>query len=191
MSSLNEGIDESSNVSEATRSKVITHNYGVAGTNPLTDYSSRINVLLCDAMANRWDSDVSDGGTIYPTRADMFFLNTWMMGQKDIEVIFREGFDDTPVQLRTTDWRFQGHLTTVDVHIFVRGKGGDVEPDTLGAVIRGLEKIIALNRTSLILNSWCEVVSTQPGPLEKIDSNQSLWHWLMKVRVGYYKVRTL
>jgi hypothetical protein len=56
MSSYNEVIDESTDVAETTRTRVVTYTYGVAGTSPLTDYSSRINVLLCDAIANRWDT---------------------------------------------------------------------------------------------------------------------------------------
>jgi hypothetical protein len=173
----------------------MSSSYGIAGSSPFADYASRINVLLCDAIKARWNQDVH-GDIIppipYPSAADdIIWLNTWYTGSRDIELIFKEEFDDTPVQLRTTDWRYQGHITTVNLHIFVRGVGGDVEPAILGQVIRGLEKVVALNRTSLILNGWCEVISTQPGPTERSDSNQTLWHVLMKIRVYYYKVKTV
>jgi hypothetical protein len=169
--------------------------YGIAGsTSPFADLTARINVLLCDAVKARWNLDVHGNVTPpipYPSADEINFLNTWVTGTKDVEIIFRESYDDKPVQLRSTDWRYQGHITTVDVHTFVRGAGGDIEPATVGQVLRGLDKIVALNRTTLIPNAWCEIASTQPAPTEREDDLQTVWHSLMKIRVNYYKVRTV
>jgi hypothetical protein len=185
MSSIIHNDNAPISITESTRE--LTSNYGVAGTGPfLQDYSARLNVLLKDAIKARWDTDVST-----PTASKILFLNTWVTGTRDYELIFRESYEDKPAYGRTTDWRLQQHANTVDVHIFVRGKGGDVEPPALGQIIRGLDKIVAVHCTTLIDNAVCEVVSIQPGPTEKLDDRATVWHQLMKIRIWYWKVKTV
>jgi len=197
MPSIIGNTNESVAVGEARNKLITTHNFGVAGTNPLSDYAQRINVLLCDAIKAKWDDTLygvdEDPSPGFPSVAnnDLIFLNTWFTGSKDIELIFKEALDDKPALMRSTDWRYQGHITTVDIHAFVRGAGGDVEPEDVGAVNRALETIIALNHTTLIPNAVVNVAFSQPAPTENQDDFQTLWHTLMKVRVQYFKVRTV
>jgi hypothetical protein len=186
MSSIINNDNSPINITESTRE--LTSNYGVAGTGPfLQDYSARLNVLLKDAIKARWDTDV---GT--PATSKMLFLTTWFSATKDIELIFRQGFEDKPALRgsRTIDVRLQKHIVTVDIHIGVRSGGGDIEPPVLNTVIKGLDKIIALNHTVLIPNAVVELVSTQEGPVERPDSRQTFWHVLCKTRISFWKART-
>lgn len=179
-------------VNETTSSLITPHNYGVAGTDPLSDYSQAVNVLLCDAIKARWNLDLynNDGPPFpYPSAEDIIWTNVWFTGSRDTEIIFKESFDDKPMNRRTIDWHRQGHVLTVDVHSFVRGAGGDVEPDALGRVIRGLDKVVALNHTTLIPNAVVDIVSSQPAPTEANDDYQTLWHYLTKMRVQFWKVK--
>jgi hypothetical protein len=187
MSSLNQSSDDSLSVSENT-TKYVT-NFGVAGSEPLADYADRLNVLLCNAVKARWDTYV-----ISPTASKILFGVNWFAGIRDIEIVFRQGFEDRPIGLRgsrSTDGRLQQHVSTIDCHIGVRSNGGSNEPANLNKSVNGLEKVIAMNETVLIPNAYVFFSSTQQGPTEKVNDLQTFYHVLCKVRVMYYKVRTI
>lgn len=165
--------------------------YGVAGTDPIADLSARAHILLMNAIKTRWNLIVHGNITPpipFPAEADIFFLPTWTTGARDVELIFKEEFVDMPSNLRSVDWRLQGHTATVNIHIFVRGRAGDTEPPLLGQVISGIEKIVVLNKTSLIPNAWCEITAVMPGPLDREDDIQTHYHSIIKVKIHYWKV---
>lgn len=165
--------------------------YGVAGSNPLAPFSNTVNGLLKDAIKARWDPDYTTPNSItYPLSADIIWLNTWYTGYRDVEIIFLHGFLDSPDFLRTTDWRYQGHIDTVDCHVWVRGGGGDVEPTALVKVINGLQTVVAKNKATLIPNANVMIASSQRAPTERDDDFKNLWHYLIKMRVNYWTVST-
>jgi len=170
--------------------------FGIAGSAPLADYTSRINVQLMDAIKNSWDSVVYDNVTPplpYPAQSDIIFGNSWFTSGGDIEMIFKQNFEDMPKTLRgsaSTDGRFQEHIITVDVHIGIRSEGLDVESPLVATMVNALDKIISLNSTTLIPNANVVLASTQLGPSEKLTSRETWWHVLCKCRVVFWKVRT-
>ena len=169
--------------------------FGLAGTDPIADLTARVNVLLMNAVKTKWNQTVH--GTSYdpppapqpyPLDTDIYWLPTWTTGSKDIQLIFKEEFTDLPSQLRTTDWRLQGYVSTVNIHVFVRGDSKDQEPVILGTIIRGIEKVIAIHKTSLIAKAWCEVTGVLQGPQDRTDALQTHWHHIVRVRVHYFKI---
>lgn len=171
--------------------------FGVAGTGPtLADFSSRVNVLLMNAVKTNWNLVVWNNVTppiTYPAESDIIFINSWFTGASDVEMVFKLNFEDIPTAFRgstSTDWRYQQHIVTVDTHIGVRSGGDDQETSVLNTVVNGLDKIIATNATTLIPNAICKLASTQQGPSEKLNDRQTWYHVLCKVRVIFWKVRT-
>lgn len=185
MSDIVKVRDETINISESVRAVMNSGTYGVAGTSPLADYDKRINVLLCDAFIARWATTITE-----PMQSDINFLTSWYTGSKDIELIFRQNAVDRNTSMRSTDWRLQGVRTFVDLHIFVRGAGGDAEPDTMRAVENAVERVIETNHDRLIPHASCACTSIVPASDELIDDLQTLWHSIMTVEVVYWKART-
>lgn len=170
----------------------MSSSYGIAGSNPLAPFSSTVQVLLKDAIKAKWASDYTTPNSItYPLVTDIIWLNTWNVGYKDVEIIFLHGFLDSPEQLKTTDWRYQGHTETVDCHVWVRGGGGDVEPTALAKTLNGLHTVIAKNKATLIPNATVRIVTSQRAPLDRDDDFRNLWHYLLRIKVNYWSVSTV
>lgn len=166
--------------------------FGVAGSNPLADYPQTVNKILCDSIKNKWDSDyATPNGITYPLASDMFWLQTWRTGNKDIELIFLQGFLDRPLLASTTDWRYESNIETVDCHVWVRGAGGDVEPTSLPKVLNGIKQVVALNKTTLVPNAGVRIASSQRAFTNEDTDFRNLWHFLIKMRVNYWTVSTL
>lgn len=166
-------------------------NYGIAGSNPLAPFSNTVNGLLKDAIKSRWNADYATPAAItYPLEADIIWLNTWVTGYRDVEIIFLHGFLDSPSLLKTTDWRMEGHIDTIDCHVWVRGGGGDVEPTALNKVINGLRTVVAKNKSTLIPNANVTIASMQRAPTDTEGDFKNIWHYLIKMRVNYWTVST-
>lgn len=170
----------------------MSSSYGVAGSSPLAEYSQTVNKILCDAIKAKWNSDyATPAGITYPLAADMYWLQSWRTGNNDIELIFLQGFLDRPELSKTTDWRYQGTVETVDCHAWIRGSGGDIEPPTVPKVLNGLKQVLALNKTSLVPNAAVRIASCQRAFTNEDTDFRNLWHFLMKMRVTYWTVSTV
>jgi len=165
--------------------------YGIAGSNPLAPFSNTIEALLKDAIKTRWNSDyATPAGVTYPLEADIIWLNTWVTGYRDVEIVFLHSFLDSPEIWKTTDWRMQGNQETVDCHVWVRGGGGDVQPTALNKVLNGLQTVVAKNKATLIPNASVRIASSQRAPTDTDDDYKNIWHYLIKIRVTYWTVNT-
>jgi hypothetical protein len=180
-----ENVDETVNIGESVVVAKNTGRWGLAGTEPLEDLKRRVNVLLANAVREKWDDFIGE-----PQSDDILIGNTWRTGSKDIEIHFRINSGAKPTFERSTDHRYQRYYTYVDADIFVNAAGPDDEPEALGQVEFGLDKLIELNQTTLIPNCECKVTNFQPAAEENVDDLQTLWHSAMTVEVSYWKVKT-
>lgn len=177
--------DEVVNIGESVVVAKNTGRWGVVGSFPLDNRPKRVNVLLADKIRSIWNNYIGN-----PVVEDMVIGNTWRTGLKDVEIHFRNTATAKPTAERSTDHRYQRYYTTVTAYIFVNAVGPDSEPDMLGYVEDGLDKLIELNQTTLIDNAECKVVNFQPQAEEVADDLQTLWRSEMAIEVSYWKVRT-
>lgn len=82
----------------------------------------------------------------------------------------------------------------VDVHVFVRGAGGDEEPDTLLKTENALKTIIDTSATTLIPNCRVSIDRTFPssrlGENDMANVNETVWHSVYSIELYYWVVNT-
>lgn len=181
---MTDGANEDVSIVETARAVKNTGRRGIAGTNPLVDWSARVNEKVLEGVRNMWDSFNPD-----PPADEMVLGSTWFTQTKDVEIHFRNNGTPKLMSEFSTDHRYQRYRTFVDAHIFVQGAGPDVEPPRLSLTENGLDNLISLNETTLIPNAECVVTHLQPASDEVADDLQVLWHSIVTIQVSYWKVR--
>jgi hypothetical protein len=71
------------------------------------------------------------------------------------------------------------------------GSARDDEPDLLGQVEDGLDKVVEVYTTELIPNAHCSLENIVPAADEPIDDLQTLWHSIASVEVCFWKAKTV
>ena len=165
----------------------MSSSYGISGSNPVAQYATSVNHILKDAIKARWDPDYTTPLSItFPLSTNILWLNTWRIGVKEVELVFLLGFHDIPPEQQTIGQKMEMHIETVDLHIWVKGIGGDVEPPTLHKVLNGLNRVVAFNKSTLVPNAEVRIASTQPAVTNPEVDFKTYWHYLMKLRVSYW-----
>ncbi len=165
---------------------------GIAGSSPFQLHDKETNELVKDAIASKWDTDVSANATVEPIAANILFITGWVTSTKDIEIIFRSGQTIYPSNEKSIGGGYEGVYDPVYVHIFARGlsEGIGKQPANLTKAINGLKTIVRKHRNDLIPNHTCTIMDITPGRLDVEDNKQNLWHKVMQIRVTYYEVQT-
>jgi hypothetical protein len=68
--------------------------------------------------------------------------------------------------------------------------GRDDEPDLLGQVEDGLDKVIEVYSTQLIPNAHCCLNNIASRGIEVADDLQTLWHDIAEVEVNFWKAKS-
>jgi len=175
-------INESIEVTETVNHVTNFEKYGVQGSNPLGAYKQRTNVMLRDAVETLWDTVTKD-----PQASEINFSTKWTSDFSEVDLVFLLNVSTDPNLRgqRSTDWSLVTVVDTIDIHIFVRGAGGEEEVDTLGKVERALKQIIKTHTNSLIPFAHFNYVRTATAPLQRPDDLQTAWHDIMTVECIY------
>jgi hypothetical protein len=187
MTDFSSVVDESITISDSAVSAHNAGRVGVAGSTPLGYYNKRSNVLLLEAVKSKWQQTTG----VNPALGSVHFLPTWFSDSADTELIFNLNDRDMPVSQRSIGWRYHTVQDFVDIHVFVRGAGGDTEPANLASVENALQEIFRIYGKELVENAICTIIRIIPGRGEDGASegiNETLWHSVFTVLVRYWTV---
>lgn len=175
-------INEDLIITETTAKAFNFETYGIQGSNPLTQYTDTTNVMLRDAVKANWNTITTD-----PPASDIFFSTVWTGDFGDIDLVFllSSSADPNLRGYRSTDWSLQTVVDTIDIHIWVRGAGGEEEPKTMRKLQNALKRLIKTKATQLIPYAHLNYLRTVIAPIQRPQDLQSDFHKIMSVECVY------
>jgi hypothetical protein len=156
--------------------------YVVAGTSPLAWWSDSVHILLMNAIAAKWATDVTD-----PPVAYVLFNDTWFDDHSDLTFSFKFLRDDFNLNRRSVGWNRRNTATYIDVHMWVKTKTLATDANYVYKCKKAFEDIIELNNNTLLAPAIVTIDDVTEIPEQ--DHKQDVVHYVFSVTVWYDKVK--